>query len=237
MFTIYSPDLTEAFEKLIGEAEAAVVQTTQGMTMMAFSYVMRYTNQWSGDMVSQWRLTKIGEQPTYSASRWKKASWREFLHEGQIPHHPTSNPNTAAMEAAEQAVQAQVSRFTVEDWYDGVSLVNPHPAAKEILSVGTERFSQPVPLMDAAKGFVESRFAAFASVGSLLRSVRSFKSADSSRFQPKVRKGANDRKLAKSLRAEAVRKNTSKAAQKREERNRQLTAALAKNARETTRRK
>lgn len=205
-FTAQSGQGVDALEQLLVEAEGHVAAAMKGMTLAAANYVVANTPEWSGDMVSQWRIVPEGAGVSYEPSTFKVEPYEAIIADGGKPYS-AQDPNAAAIAAVTARLAADVAGITKEQWASGgVSLINPHPQASDAMGVSTKtRHPRGIPVLDAAVMFVQTKFAAFDSAGQALRSLVQQK-VDPERMWKALgkRRGAGDRKVAQALHAQSI---------------------------------
>lgn len=105
--------LDRALQKLVDDAEQATMGAVKGLVGYALAYIVPRTPQWSGELVSQWRVVASGEAaPRYRPRGYKdseEAPWPiPKDHDELDPYHAVRSPNDMAMLDAREQVEADL---------------------------------------------------------------------------------------------------------------------------------
>ena len=105
--------LDRALQRLVDDAEQATMGAVKGLVGYALAFIVPRTPQWSGELVSQWRVTAAGAAaPRYRPMGYKdsaKAPWPVPKDYDELdPYHATRNPNDKAMLGARERTEADL---------------------------------------------------------------------------------------------------------------------------------
>lgn len=104
--------LEAALGRIVKDAEDATIGAVKGMVGYALAYLVPRTPQWSGELVSQWRVTRAGAPPPpYAPHGYKDdpdAPWPVEKGAQINPYHAVYNPNYDAILTAREIVEDDV---------------------------------------------------------------------------------------------------------------------------------
>lgn len=105
--------LDQALQRLVDDAEQATMGAVKGLVGYALAFIVPRTPQWSGELVSQWRVTAAGAAaPRYRPMGYKdsvEAPWPVPKDYDDLdPYHATRNPNDVAMLDARERTEADL---------------------------------------------------------------------------------------------------------------------------------
>lgn len=129
--------LDRALQKLVDDAEQATMGAVKGLVGYALAYIVPRTPQWSGELVSQWRVVASGEAaPRYRPQGYKdseEAPWPiPKDHDNLDPYHATRNPNDMAMLDAREQVEADLRNLVgTKALLDGATIWLPYTLSGE----------------------------------------------------------------------------------------------------------
>ncbi len=108
--------LDRALQKLVDDAEQATMGAVKGLVGYALAYIVPRTPQWSGELVSQWRVAAAETRYVpYKPRGFKdseEAPWPIPENRDELdPYHAKRNPNTDALIEVQTQVMKDIERL------------------------------------------------------------------------------------------------------------------------------
>lgn len=146
-------------KRMENSARAAIALVNEVMVRELVSFLIGHTPQWSGDMVTQWHVVPRGGSAGYQRSPYKADPWQTMQSDLEGPRLLTEGRyDIMAVGDAADTVTMEMASLSPADWAAGITILNAHPEANDILHKANARSAWASNAVAYAFTYVEGRY-------------------------------------------------------------------------------